>query len=359
MIEISLCMIVKDEEETLDRCLESVRDIADEIVIVDTGSTDGTKEIAKRHTDKIYDFEWVDDFSVARNYSFSKATKEYVMWLDADDEILENDRIKLLKLKSNLNPEIDAVIMRYDLTSRETRKVTSSFYRERIVKRERDFRWQDPVHEYIVYSGKAVKADIAVTHKKEKLPTRRNLEIFEKYIEKGNELSERNWFYYARELFRVKEFDKAEIYYEKFLGTSSGILSNYLDSCMELSECYFRKEEYEKSLKTLIRYFEIDGPRAEICCRLGYYYKNRNDYRKAISWFSVAPQTPKPISLGSVAHTSWDYVPYMELCMCHFKLGEVDQAIKFNEKAAESYPDDDTVCHNRKILAVAREELKG
>ena len=74
MIKISLCMIVKDEEQVLNRCLTSVEGIADEIIIVDTGSTDKTKDIAKKFTDKIYDFKWVNDFSKARNYSFSKAS---------------------------------------------------------------------------------------------------------------------------------------------------------------------------------------------------------------------------------------------------------------------------------------------
>ena len=60
MIEISCCMIVKNEEKVLARCLDSVADLMDEIIIVDTGSTDGTKEIAARYTDKIYDFEWID-----------------------------------------------------------------------------------------------------------------------------------------------------------------------------------------------------------------------------------------------------------------------------------------------------------
>ena len=78
MITISLCMIVKNEEKVLARCLDSIADLMDEIIIVDTGSSDNTKEIAKKYTDKIYDFAWIDDFSAARNYSFSKATKEYI-----------------------------------------------------------------------------------------------------------------------------------------------------------------------------------------------------------------------------------------------------------------------------------------
>ena len=77
MITISLCMIVKNESEVLARCLDSVRGAVDEIIIVDTGSDDNTREIARRYTDHVYDFEWIDDFSAARNYSFSKASMDY------------------------------------------------------------------------------------------------------------------------------------------------------------------------------------------------------------------------------------------------------------------------------------------
>ena len=70
MVSVSLCMIVKNEEDVLERCLESAVDLVDEIIIVDTGSTDRTKEIAGRFTDQIYDFPWCDDFAAARNESW-------------------------------------------------------------------------------------------------------------------------------------------------------------------------------------------------------------------------------------------------------------------------------------------------
>ena len=70
MITISLCMIVKNEEDTLERCLSCVNGIADEIIVVDTGSSDRTKEIAARFTDLVFDYEWKDDFGAARNFSF-------------------------------------------------------------------------------------------------------------------------------------------------------------------------------------------------------------------------------------------------------------------------------------------------
>ncbi len=82
---ISLCMIVKNEQAVLERCLQSVRGAVDEIIIVDTGSTDGTEKIARRYTDKVYFFPLAAEFSEARNFAFSKATREYCMWMDADD----------------------------------------------------------------------------------------------------------------------------------------------------------------------------------------------------------------------------------------------------------------------------------
>ena len=135
MISLSLCMIVKNEEKVLKRCLDSVKNIVDEIIIVDTGSTDKTKDIAKKFTKNIYDFKWIDDFAAARNYSFSKATKEYIMWLDADDVILKKDREKLLKLKENLDRSTDMVLLKYNTGFDENGNVNFSYYRERILKR--------------------------------------------------------------------------------------------------------------------------------------------------------------------------------------------------------------------------------
>ena len=85
MITLSVCMIVKNEADTLARALDSIHTLADELIIVDTGSTDTTKAIAARYTYQIYDFVWVDNFAVARNFSFSKARMDSIMWFDSDD----------------------------------------------------------------------------------------------------------------------------------------------------------------------------------------------------------------------------------------------------------------------------------
>ncbi len=93
---VSLCMIVKNEEENLDRCLSSARDVVDEIIVVDTGSTDRTVEIANAYNARIYYHEWQDDFSLARNISLSHATRDWILHLDADEE-LETESCHRLK----------------------------------------------------------------------------------------------------------------------------------------------------------------------------------------------------------------------------------------------------------------------
>lgn len=163
MRTISLCMIVKNEEEVLAGCLESVRDLVDEIVIVDTGSTDQTKAIAAKYTSHIYDFDWIDDFSAARNYSFSKATSEYIMWLDADDVLLPKDQQAFRDLWGNLAGDVDVISMYYHTALDEKGRPLYLYRRNRIVRRSKNFRWHGAVHEYLEFGGNIVASEISMS----------------------------------------------------------------------------------------------------------------------------------------------------------------------------------------------------
>ena len=140
----SLCMIVKDEEAVLERCLNSAAALADEIVIVDTGSSDATKEIAGRFTDRIYDFPWKDDFAAARNFSFSLAEGEYVMWLDADDVLPEDSLRLLLAKKASLSGDVDVIMLPYETAFDETGKAVFSCERERVIRNCGQCVWTGP-----------------------------------------------------------------------------------------------------------------------------------------------------------------------------------------------------------------------
>jgi len=95
-IGLSACLIVKNEEQRLPQCLESLRSLADEIIVVDTGSSDRTIAIAKKHQARIFHFVWCDDFSQARNYAIAQAKGKWILVIDAD-EVLEQSAIALLQ----------------------------------------------------------------------------------------------------------------------------------------------------------------------------------------------------------------------------------------------------------------------
>ena len=169
-MRISLCMIVRQEEKALERCLEGIADAVEEIVIVDMGSTDRTKEIARQFTDKIYDFPWGDDFAAARNFAFSKGTGEYLLWMDAEDILPSGEKEKLLALKADLreNP-CDMVMMLFDRGVDEGGRTKFSCYRERLVRRCPQARWQGRANEVIPPFGSVRYEEIHFVRRKEKL----------------------------------------------------------------------------------------------------------------------------------------------------------------------------------------------
>lgn len=140
-------MIVKNEAAILSRCLDSVCDLMDEIIIVDTGSTDDTKAVAAKYTDRIYDFAWNNDFSAARNFSFSLANMDYIYAPDADEILDEENRKRFLLLKEALLPEIEIVQMKYRTVSEFNTVLNArTEYRPKLFKRVREFEWIDPIH---------------------------------------------------------------------------------------------------------------------------------------------------------------------------------------------------------------------
>ena len=97
-MQLSVCIIAKNEEKNIERCLKSLVSYDVEIVVVDTGSTDCTKEIASQYTSAVYDFTWCDDFATAKNFAVSKATNAYVMILDSDEFIESFDKDGVMRL---------------------------------------------------------------------------------------------------------------------------------------------------------------------------------------------------------------------------------------------------------------------
>lgn len=344
MATISLCMIVRDEETVLGRCLESVKAAVDEIIIVDTGSQDRTKEVAARFTDRIYDFPWVDDFAAARNFAFSKATMDYQMWLDADDVMPPDSVEKLIRLKAGLSA--DLVMLPYHVAFDASGAPTLSYERERLMRRDRGFFWQGAVHEVITPSGVILHGDAAVCHRKEHVnDPDRNLRIFEKQLAEGKAFSPREQYYYARELLYHERYVEAIVVFETFLN-ADGWLEDRISACMQLAKCHLALGERDAAMTALFRSFLYDAPRAEICCEIGRLLMEQKRWNEAVFWYKAAIRAPFPDE-GFQEGDCHDYIPYMQLCVCFDRMGNVRQAKTYNDRAGRIKPHDAAYLANK------------
>lgn len=349
MITISLCMIVKNEEDVLERALLSIKDVIDEIIIVDTGSTDKTKEIASQYTHLVYDFEWCDDFSKARNYSFSKATKDYCMWMDADDVLLEKDQKELLKLKETLSLQTSVVMMRYNTAFDQDGNPTFTYYRERLLRRKDQFIWEGFVHEVISPKGELIYSEIAMTHQKIRTTDScRNLKIFKKKLQEGILFSPREMFYYARELYYHEFYDEAISEFKRFLNTGQGWRENNISACQFLGYCYYNKHDMRQALISLFTSLYYDVPRAEICCDLGKYFYELKCFKQAIFWYAMALSCKRNDESGAfIIPECYNYIPYIQLCLCYDAIKDYQTAKFYNEMAGKCKPEDPAYLYNK------------
>ena len=351
-ITISLCIIVRNEESTIGCCLDSVKDICDEIVIVDTGSTDHTKEIVEKYTDRIFDFTWIDDFAAARNFAFSQASMEYILWLDADDVLTTEDQEKLRALKKNLDLAVDAVSMPYHYAFDQFGNVSFSFRRNRLVKRSRNFKWVGAVHEYLAVAGNILNSDICVTHKRiEGHSSDRNLKIFERRKENGDPFSPRDLYYYGNELFDHKLYRRAIEVCQDFLKTGQGWVEDEISACGKLADCFQALGESEKQLEYIYKSFDYASPRAEFCCRLGFHFLDAKRYEQAEFWYKLATQLVRPVeNSGFMTEACWTWLPHLQLCVCYDRLGKHELAYQHNEIAREYSPENPQVLFNKKYF---------
>lgn len=342
-------MIVKNEEDKIKRCLDSVEGLFDEIIIVDTGSKDKTKEIVKNYTDKIYDFKWVDDFSKARNYAFSKATKEYILWLDADDVVIEEELKKLKDLKKNFDKSVDIYMLKYNVGFDEFGNCNFSYYRERIIKNNNKNKWIDRVHEYLPLKGKIDYQDIFIEHKKNHEFSDRNLKIYQQMEKNKEKFSPRNEYYYARELVTHKQYKKAIKYLTKFLDDDLGWKEDNIAACELLYSCS-KLVGNKKVVKYLYKSFEYDLPRSKICYFIGQDYQNNKFYDEAVFWYTLTMLSSKNEGKGFYEKDYEEFFPLLNLVVCYDKIGKTDAAKACHEITKTLKPEHESVIHNEKYF---------
>ena len=285
---ISVCLIVKNEEACLVRCLESLKCIADEFVIVDTGSSDDTKDIASKYTTKIYDLEWTDDFAAARNFAFSKCGCDYIYSADADEIIAPQSQDKLVKLKSVLDPSIDIVQFLY--TNQLEYNTTYNFdseLRPKLYKRLRPFVWEGEVHEQVRLSPVIYDSDIEIIHKPVALHSGRDFAIFQRIINNKGGLDKRLLDMYMRELAVSGEdpdFIEAREYIEKASEIENDT-ARLKDELYVLMRACRASSDTEGFMRYSLRALALGDPTSEIAYELGEYYRGIGDKNESDIWY--------------------------------------------------------------------------
>jgi glycosyltransferase involved in cell wall biosynthesis len=144
---LSLALIAKNEEEVIGRVLMCAQLVCDELIVVDTGSTDRTVERAEAAGARVHRFEWCDDFAAARNFAFSKCSGDWILWLDADDLITAEDAQRFRQLKAALDDQaVDVVFCAYQLAFGAAGECTTWNLRERLIRRGAGLVWDYPIH---------------------------------------------------------------------------------------------------------------------------------------------------------------------------------------------------------------------
>lgn len=324
MITISLCMIVKNEETVLARCLDTVADLVDEIIIVDTGSTDSTKKIAAHYTEKLYDFAWVDDFSKARNFAFSKATQEYIYSADADEVLDQENRERFRILKECLLPEIEIVQMKYgNQLSLGTVYNFDEEYRPKLFKRLRSFVWEEAIHETVRLQPIIFDSEIVITHMPVSLHGDRDLHHFEKLLAAGGKLSKRLQSMYARELLLVgsrEQLFAAESYFKQVSMEPENDADMLMEAYCILTRAARLRQDKVSFMKYAIKAVASEGC-SEICLELGHFYEELEDLDEAVIWYYNAAYSTQPI----LVKTSGEREPIESLLRCYKMLGLQEQ----------------------------------
>lgn len=335
MITVSLCMIVKNEEKVLKRCLDSVADLVEELIIVDTGSTDSTKEIAAAYPGVLlYDFTWIDDFSAARNFAFSKATKDYIYSADADEVLDEENRERFRILKGALLPEVEIVQMKYgNQLQFGTVYNFDEEYRPKLFKRLREFVWQEPIHETIRLSPVVYDSDIVITHMPHSSHAGRDFAAFLRAVERGERLSERLLNMYAKELFLAGEDDDfiraQSVFYEAARDTDRDGEA-VKEACLVTAAAARRGGDDAGFFKFAVKVL-AEGGCSELCREFGDFYFEKKDYEEAAIWYYNACYETEPILALKTAGAE----TMEKLALCYDRLGLSKEAAQYRAEASK------------------------
>lgn len=354
-MKLSLCIIVKNEAENLPTLFESIVDHVDQVVVTDTGSIDGTKEVCEEYCgDKLKwtEFSWCDDFSAARAFNFSQADGEWIVWADADDEIVGAENLK--KEIEEWGPKgVNSFVFPYHYVVDVHGNTRVLQPRERLITNDGSFKWVGKLHEALTPLGKGSKAvklqsvqwyhrtnDERVEH-----AAIRNVSILEKAMEeeiKHDTIDPRTVYNLGNAYFTNGQFLKAIACYQKYIPLSGWGEEIYLARWRSAAALRELKRYEEAKEEALLAVKEKPGhPDAFI--ELGKTCMQLGEWGDALMWFKTAESREFPQS--APVTSPMEYGPHMwwHKGHCLVQLERYKEALPFFKKYLQKLPDDEVV----------------
>ncbi len=292
---LSLCMIVKNEEDSLERCLQSVRDLVDEIIITDTGSTDKTVEIAEKFKASVFHYRWNNNFAEARNFSLSKCSSDYILYLDADEELPEDSKAKIREiLRSEGQNAYRCIIKNVDDFSDKTNYGAYC----RLFPNVKGIEFRGKVHEQIedslIEAGiEILDSDIEIIHHGYNIDdegkakkAKRNLPLLLEEFESSPSS------YYAYQLGLtysiLEDYRQAENYFT-YAYKSDSLAEDYkVFSLQFLINFALKRKDYSTAKKLTEEIFEFNITHPSIFYLAAKVYSVLNEYKQALMYCTTA-----------------------------------------------------------------------
>lgn len=269
-MKLSLAMIVKNESQWIERCLLSIKDTVDEMIVVDTGSTDNTKLLAQKHGATVYDFLWCDDFSAARNFSLSKATGDWVLILDADEYVEKNYREEI---ETFTNEHADSVgkIKQLNKTVKDGEEILSECNLTRLI--PKGLKFTGTIHEQVDTDAPRIQTSIAVKHDGYLYDNKvsRNLNLLLKYLEKNPNDS---YYLYqtGKQYFLNEDYNLAKDYFEKGLSQGSPSENHIKSLVVDMIFACMKTKDFERGLDFVDFGLEHYPNRADLYYTCGIFF---------------------------------------------------------------------------------------
>jgi len=353
-VTLSTCLIVKNEEKHLATCLKSVQAISDEIVVVDTGSEDRTVEIAQAFGAKVFHYEWQKDFAAARNFAHEQASSDWILQLDADEELFPEDQGKVREFvhQDTCNGAYLALHNRVSSTFGENKP--SVHYLVRLYRNNRDSYFINPIHEVLQISGDVLPVDINILHHGYNLDQnyldkkkKRNAEILYKRLEENPD-SVTTLFYLCMMHLGKKEFDLAESFakqsLEKISADNVGKQHLYLMLLNNLALISVEKQDYDSAKQYCLDAIKINENYLDPYYFLGIAYFQKQEPELAEETFQNYLKKHKEISskpvfnLFASSSDTYLYQVYHFLGKIYRRGKQSSQAISMLRKSIELNP---------------------